>query len=346
MPTEAAVTTTGGDKKLAEVPVVADVSGVDFLDPTAQALYTLASDPRNKDRAAALRDMADKIQAEHAKRLEEKRAEERKSTTLSGDFINVTVAEDKIAELEKNPTPLNLRKIENLRKQIKAANEGKAPKFNLGGITLHTEKEYGEKFAGEIAKSDVALKDAAERAPETAANANRILNILQSGQVITGSAANVKLQLSKLLKLGGGSDSEAVTNTEILISSLADSTLGAIKSSGLGSGQGFTDKDREFLERAKAGQITYETASLKRLAELAHKASTATAAKWNKRVKEIPKSAIEGTGISTAPVEVAPVYRSNSGAGDAVDVMIDGKLKRFKNKQTLDAYKAAGGKVD
>jgi hypothetical protein len=132
--------------------------------------------------------------------------------------------------------------------------------------------------------------------------------LLQSGQVITGSAANIKLQMSKLLRLGGGSDSEAITNTEVLLSSLADSTLGAIKSSGLGSGQGFTDKDREFLERAKAGQITYEAASLKRLAELAHKASAATAGKWNKRSKTIPKSAIEGTGISTEDIEVPPIF--------------------------------------
>lgn len=196
-----------------------------------------------------------------------------------------------------------------LRDYIKVVStEGPGTKFNLGGITLSTEKKYGEKFAGNVADKDVDLKDAAERAPETAATANRILGLLQSGQVITGSAANIKLQMSKFLRLGGGSESEAITNTEVLLSSLADSTLGAIKSSGLGSGQGFTDKDREFLERAKAGQITYEAASLKRLAELAHKASTATASKWNKRSKAIPKSAIEGTGISTEDIEVPPIF--------------------------------------
>jgi hypothetical protein len=70
--------------------------------------------------------MADKMQAEHVKRLEE----DRKRNQLTGDFLNVTVAEDKIAELEKDPTPVNLKKIKNLRGQIRAANEGKAPKIS------------------------------------------------------------------------------------------------------------------------------------------------------------------------------------------------------------------------
>ena len=248
------------------------------------------------------------MQAEYVKRLEENR----KRDQLTGGFLNVVNARKQIAELKKNPTPLNLAIIKDLEQQIKAENEGRAPKFSLGGITLSTEKKFGEAFAGKIADSDVKLKEAAEGAPDAATTANRVLSILQSGQVFTGSAANIKLQMAKFLKLGGGSDSEAIANTEVLISSLADTTLGAIRSSGLGSGQGFTDKDREFLERAKAGQITYDAKSLKDLAELAHKAAVATANKWNKRAQSIPKSAIEGTGISTEPVTVSPLLKSNA----------------------------------
>jgi hypothetical protein len=294
-PTTVATTAPDGTKELPSVEIVAGTYGV---HPQARAFYR-----------AGNKVMGDAIQAAHVaekKRLEE----EKKRGELSGEFLNVVNAEQMIAELEKNPTTLNLKKIASLRKQINAANESKAPRISQK-VEVSTEKKYGEKFAGNIADADVALRDAAERAPDTAANANRILSLLQSGQVITGSAANVKLQMAKFLNLGGGNDSEAVTNTEVLISSLADSTLGAIKSSGLGSGQGFTDKDREFLERAKSGQITYEAASLKRLAELAHKAAAATADKWNKRVKTIPKSAIEGTGISTDAVSVPALLKSN-----------------------------------
>lgn len=302
----AAVTTAAdGTRVMPSVTVAGQTEGFDYLDPTAKRLLQLAAETKDSTEATALRETAGKIQAAFEKDLEE----QRKGKRLTGDFLNVTIAEDQIAELEKNPNPVNLRKIANLRQQIKAANEGKAPKTNVN-VSVSTEKKYGEKFAGNVADADIALRDAAERTPETAATANRILGLLSSGQIITGAGANVKLQLAKLLNLGGGNDNEAVTNTEVLMSSLAESTLGAIKSSGLGSGQGFTDKDREFLERAKSGQITYETSSLKRLAELSHKASVATAAKWNKRVKEIPKSAIEGTGINTNPVVVPSLYKS------------------------------------
>jgi hypothetical protein len=242
-------------------------------------------------------------------KLIQKRFEDRiKSQQFTGDFRNVELARQEIARLRKlSQTPEITAQIAGLERMIAGAEKGRGTTLNVG---LSTEKKYGEQFAGNVAKADVDLKDAAERAPEAANTANRILELLQSGQVITGSAANIKLQMSKFLRLGGGSESEAITNTEVLLSSLADSTLGAIKSSGLGSGQGFTNSDRDFLERAKAGQITYEAASLKRLAKLAHTAAAATAGKWNKRSKTIPKSALEGTGISTENIEVPPLLKS------------------------------------
>jgi hypothetical protein len=263
-----------------------------LLAPGVAELYS-SGDPR-------LKNIADAMQ----RRFEDRA----KSQRFTGDFRNVELARQEIARLRKLPqTPEITAQIAGLDRMIGGAEKGRGTTLNVG---LSTEKKYGEQFAGNVAKADVELKDAAERAPEAANTANRILGLLQSGQVITGSAANIKLQMSKFLRLGGGSDSEAITNTEVLLSSLADSTLGAIKSSGLGSGQGFTDKDREFLERAKAGQLTYEAASLRRLAELAHKAAAATAGKWNKRSKTIPKSALEGTGINTENIEVSPLYKS------------------------------------
>jgi hypothetical protein len=186
------------------------------------------------------------------------------------------------------------------------------------------------------------LLDAAERAPEAANTANRDLGLLSSGQVITGAGANIKLQLAKWLRVAGGNENETISNTEALLSSLADTTLGAIKSSGLGSGQGFTDKDREFLERAKAGQITYDARSLKDLAELAHRAAEATTNKWNKRSKAIPKSAIEGTGISTEDIKVSPIYKSGGNNKTPLTNSKGWKLQRDRDGNT--AYVSPDGK--
>jgi len=171
-------------------------------------------------------------------------------------------------------------------------------------VELSTEKKYGEKFAGNVADSDIKLKDAAEQAPQLAETSNRISQILKSGQVFTGTGANIKLQLAKALKVAGGTDNEAIANTETLISSLASQTLANIKSSGLGSGQGFTDKDRDFLQAATAGNITLDNKTLQRLSDLSYRTAVASANRWKERVDKIPKSAIEGTGISTESISI------------------------------------------
>lgn len=173
-------------------------------------------------------------------------------------------------------------------------------------VNVSNEKAYGGKFAGLIADADAAKLSAAEKAPDAAANADRIMDLISTGKVITGTGANVRLQLAKALNLAGGNDTDKIRNTEVLISSLAETTLGAIKSSNLGAGQGFTNADRDFLEKAKAGQLTYDSKSLAELARLSRLAAEKSAESWNTRVKQIPKSAIEGTGINTEPVIIPP----------------------------------------
>jgi hypothetical protein len=273
-------------------------------------------------RAAML--LSDKPE-ELAKLIQKKRDEER----LTGDFRNIVDAERMIADLEKDPTPLNTRIIASLREQIKAVNEGKATKINMP-VSLSTEKKWGETFGTEVAKQDIDLKKAAEGAPEAAQQSNRILQILSTGQAFTGTGANVKLQLAKLLRLGGVNDNEAIANTEVLLSSLANTTLGAIKSSGLGSGQGFTDKDLKFLNSAKAGEITYDAASLKYLADLAYKASKASADKWNKRRSQMPQDVIKSIGIDTSDIEVPPMFGAKPTGGSKPAGKIDTNNKWLK----------------
>ena len=184
----------------------------------------------------------------------------------------------------------------------------------LVNVSMSTEKKYGEQFAGKIAESDVGMRDAAMKAPDLAARSNRIMQMLNTG-AITGAGADFRLQFDKALALAGVTDGSKAANTETLAASMAENTLDAIKASGLGSGSGFSNADREFLEKAKGGKITMERESLSRLAELQHKAAVGAATNWNARVKQIPGSALEGTGIQTTPVEVPGLYGRR--AGDA-----------------------------
>lgn len=194
------------------------------------------------------------------------------------------------------------------------AQKSRIAKAGATNVNVSTEKKYGERFGGLIADQDAAKLAAAEAAPGAAATADRVMDLISTGKVITGTGANARLQIAKALNLAGGTDSEKIKNTEVLVSSLAETTLGAIKSSNLGAGQGFTNADRDFLEKAKAGQLTYDAKSLAELARLSRLAAEKSAESWNTRVKQIPAAALEGTGISTEPIVVPK--RSRSGGAD------------------------------
>ena len=207
-------------------------------------------------------------------------------------------------------------------------------------VNVSTEKKYGERFGGLIADQDAAKLSAAENAPQAAATADRVMDLIGTGKVITGTGANVRLQLAKALNLAGGTDSEKIRNTEVLVSSLAETTLGAIKSSNLGAGQGFTNADRDFLEKAKAGQLSYDAKSLTELARLSRLAAEKSAESWNTRVKQIPASALEGTGISSNPVVVPP--RKTSSVMNIPSAAIDMLRSGAGTREQFDAQFGPG----
>jgi hypothetical protein len=194
-------------------------------------------------------------------------------------------------------------------------------------ISVSTEKKYGEQFGAKVAEGDIALREAAGKAPELADRANRVRQVLGSGKVITGAGADVRLAVGRALGLAGASDPELVANTETLMGDLAKNTLDAIKASGLGSGNGFSNADRDFLEKAVLGKITFSAEGLNRAAALAHRAAEQSAKKWTTRAREIPRSAIEGTGVNTEPVNVSPLAPGTVG-GPRPGQVIDGY--RFK----------------
>ena len=184
-------------------------------------------------------------------------------------------------------------------------------KAGASNVTLSTEKKYGEKLAGNIADRDDAKLGAAEKAPELAASANRIIDLVKQGNVFTGPIANIKLNIARGLNVVGASNEEKIANTESLIAATGQSTLDAIKGAGLGTGQGFTDKDLKFLQGIAGGTIEYTPQSLTRLATLQHQAATRSVQSWNTRFKDIPKSSIEGMGLRTAP-DVPPLSATTS----------------------------------
>jgi hypothetical protein len=194
-------------------------------------------------------------------------------------------------------------------------------------ITTGVEKKFGEQFAGKMAEADIKKMDTAEKAPQLAESANRIIDLVNQGNLFTGPVADVKLNIARALNVAGASNDEKIANTESLIAATGQSTLDAIKSAGLGTGQGFTDKDLKFLQGIAGGTITYTPQTLTELARLQHQAATRSAESWNKRAKQLPKTATEGTGLSLEPIIVPPLSSAKSGGARPEGVGADWTLE-------------------
>ena len=211
-------------------------------------------------------------------------------------------------------------------------------KAGASNITQTTEKKFGEVFAGKMAETDIAKMTTAEKAPQLAESANRIIDLVKQGNVFTGPVADVKLNIARALNVAGASNDEKIANTESLIAATGQSTLDAIKSAGLGTGQGFTDKDLNFLKGIAGGTIQLTPQTLTELARLQHQTATRSADSWNKRAKQLPKTATEGTGLSLEPIKVPPlspsaIFAKNPKTGERIQSLDGG-----------NTWKPVGGK--
>lgn len=199
---------------------------------------------------------------------------------------------------------------------------GKVSELGGGGVSvtvpvnLSTEKKFGEAFATQVAQEDVKLRESALAAPGQLDTIQQTRSLLEQGKVFTGRFANEKLALAaagQALGVTGADTNEIVANTERLFANRAKATLDNVRNSGLGAGQGFTDRDREFLEKAVLGNISFTAESLKRQLEIEEKVARGAVAKWNNRFKQLPKSTVEATGIT--PVDITAPRSTQSQTG-------------------------------
>jgi len=253
---------------------------------------------------------------------------------------------------EKPPAPTNLAKLQNERAALPPG-DPRIPQYDAlirkeitpvagTSISINTEKKFGEVFGGKVAEADVGKLATAEKAPQLAESANRIIDLVQRGDVFTGPIADVKLNIARALNVAGANNQDKIANTEALVAATGQSTLDAIKGAGLGAGQGFTDKDLKFLQGVAGGTINLTAQTLTELATLQHRAASRAAQAWNKRSQEIPKEVMQGTGLSTTPITVPPLSKGRAAAGNVV-VTPDGQSHTFPTPAAAAQFKKAVG---
>jgi hypothetical protein len=175
------------------------------------------------------------------------------------------------------PPDIQQRINKEIESESMAKSTASAPR--LTNITKG-EGKYEETLGTGLANRDLAIINTADTAPKQLQTAQSIKSLLKQNPIV-GAGANQLQALNSVLTTAGLIDPSKQMTTELLGSDLASQTLANIKASGLGAGQGFTDNDRKFLERATAGQITMTAQSLLRLADLSERSANSAINKYN-----------------------------------------------------------------
>lgn len=181
------------------------------------------------------------------------------------------------------------------------------------------DKGYAGAMADLMAKQDAGLIDAARGAGGRIRSSQDVKRILKTEKPITGTAADWRLEATKALSTAGIIDGKSVTSTEDLASLLAAQTLDAIKTSGLGSGQGFTDKDRQFLQDARAGRINLNADTLYRLADMNERAARDSIKAGKKVAERLKKTPSLGGFVQDLEFEEPPAINLPTAADIAAE---------------------------
>jgi len=189
--------------------------------------------------------------------------------------------------------------------ELAAVNQKATELKKAAGTTVNIPNFAEKTFAGNLAedqsKKFAILQTNAEKAPDVLANVAESKKILNSGKFFSGSPANVQLEMAKVadaLGLGGTDTKTKATNTQTLITNAASSTLDSIAGSGLGAGQGFTDKDLKFLQEAKSFRIDMTDDNIRRVINLQERAARAAVNRYNERLRTLPQQSIQQMGLT------------------------------------------------
>lgn len=147
------------------------------------------------------------------------------------------------------------------------------------------ETEYSKAVGKASGERDIASFDAANAAVDSIARDHEVLNILESGQPITGSAAELQLSVEKLKSAVSGRKNKTIEDTELLESLLGSDVFAQISALGIGARGLDTPAEREFLRKVIAGTIALDAATLKRMAEIRIAVKERAIDRFNARVE-------------------------------------------------------------
>lgn len=271
---------TGGEMTPAAAP--ATTSAVTTAPPEAGVTVSAENTPLAPGVAELLRSR-DPRAKETAKILQARFENQIKSRQFTGEFANVDIAENRIAELKKLPqTPEVVAKITTLQEMVNTAKKGKAPVINIGAQEKGFETELGKGQAKDLIES----RTRAEDARDILSTVKTGREILKSG-AITGAGADFFVGLNQALKTAGVDMgyADAAANSQAYAANMANNVGKLIKQ--FGAGTGLSDADRKYAEQMAGGRISLDKKALEKILDIQDRAAQNVIKRHNEKVKGI-----------------------------------------------------------
>jgi len=240
-------------------------------------------------------------------------AKEKEDFSMSPGQVRYGADGRPIAEVKDFNKPFNADGTPNAGYQSFEMGKSRAGASNVNNTVsiAGPENKYNGVVGETLAKEGTDLVALAKQAPEVIRNAQAIRSALDNG-AITGTGAEARLAVQKVMETAGLVGAGKAANTQDLMSSLGKLTLAGVKTSGLGAGNGFTDKDREFLSSAVSGTIDSTPANLRRVSDISERIARANHAKGAdvlKRWKNDPalKAVAQDSTIDEVPADAGHI---------------------------------------
>jgi hypothetical protein len=172
------------------------------------------------------------------------------------------------------------------QKEIKSAG-AQQTQINMGDTGL--KRSLGEGLGKQIIEGRNAAQDAVSSL-QSSVEARKLLD--SKAGVITGFGADYKVGLGKVLQQAGiNLADDAIANSEAFLASRAQEVGRIIKL--FGSGTGLSNADREYAEKAAAGQITLNEESIRKILDINERASRAIIERHNANVTKLPQGTVD-----------------------------------------------------
>lgn len=184
-------------------------------------------------------------------------------------------------------------------------------------VTTQAESEFGKGVASEAAKDLNAQFKQAEAAVRGIKQTDRVMDLLEKGQPITGMGADLDLGIKRLKAAVAGRQDKSISDTELLEAVLGADVFAQIQQLGIGARGMDTPAERDFIRQVISGTKTLNKDTLLRMAQIKRQAQEDIANAWNQRIQsgelddwykyskrpkkpfEIP--ARQGGGVPSAP---------------------------------------------